>query len=146
MYVPRRHCITVPHGSVAMDKHPSERFQEVYMDVLLHAKQDVTAFSFHEVEILPGGVIPVHIHQLYQETVYLLSGRAKVCVGGEVVTAGAGDFFSGAAGTSLGVRPLGDEKVTGVVMFAPSFACDDYLWVDDEQFPADQAPPEGVQF
>jgi quercetin dioxygenase-like cupin family protein len=146
MYVPRRHCITVPHGSIAKEKHPSERFEECYMTLLLHAKEDITAFSFHEFEIQPGGVIPVHIHELYQETVYLLSGRAKVCVGGELVTAGPGDFFSGAGGTSLGVRPLGDEKVSGVVMFAPSVACDDYVWWDDEQFPAEQAPPEVAQF
>jgi quercetin dioxygenase-like cupin family protein len=146
MYVPRRHCITVPHGSVAQEKHPSERFREVYMRVLLHSREDVTAFSFHEFEIQPGGLIPVHMHQLYQETAYLLSGRAKVCVGGDVLTAGPGDFFSGSAGTSLGVRPFGDEKVTGVVMFAPSFACEDYLWLDDERFPADQAPPEDSGF
>jgi hypothetical protein len=63
MLVPRRHCITVPHGSIAMAKHPSERFQEV----------------------------------------------------------------------------------TGIVMFAPSYASDDYVWLDDEQCPADQAPPVDVR-
>jgi quercetin dioxygenase-like cupin family protein len=146
MLVPRRHCITIPHGSIAMDKHPSERFQDVNINILLHAKQDVTAFSFHEFEILPGGKIPIHIHQLYQETVYLLSGRAKMCSGGEMVTAGGGDFVSSAAGASIGVRPLGEEKVTGLVIFAPSYACDDYVWLDDEQFPADQAPPEDARF
>ena len=77
---------------------------------------------------------------------YLLSGRAEMCVGGEVRTVGGGDFVSGAAGTSLGVRPLGDEKLTGVVMFAPSFAGEDYLWLDDERFPTDQMPPEDLRF
>jgi quercetin dioxygenase-like cupin family protein len=146
MLSPRRHCVTVPRGAAAKEKHPSDQFQEVYMSTLLHARQDVTAFSFHEFEILPGGKIPVHIHELRQETVYLLSGRAEMCVGGEVRTVGGGDFVSGAAGTSLGVRPLGDETLTGVVMFAPSFAGEDYLWLDDERFPADQMPPEDLRF
>ncbi len=46
----------------------------------------------------------------------------------------------------LGVRPLGDEKLTGIVMFAPSFAGEDYLWLDDERFPADQMPPGDLRF
>lgn len=113
----------------------------MYMNTLLGPADD-TDFSFHELHIEPGGEIPLHIHEDHQEAVYVLSGRAKFVVEGNVVEAGPGFLTSAPKGCSLAIKNIGDETFIALAIFSPIFAYEDYLWPSDDRWPASQSPNE----
>lgn len=121
-------------------------FKRTYTRTLLGA-DDATHFSVNQFYIEPGGEIPLHIHKRHQETVYILSGRAEMVVGGKVHEGGPGFLVSGPEGESLAVKNIGDEPVRGLAIFAPVFApleSSDYLWPHDPHWPADQSASHGA--
>jgi quercetin dioxygenase-like cupin family protein len=57
--------------------------------------QEVTGVDFDFIEgfFPPGAQSPVHVHNLYSETLYLLEGQLTVFIPGEETTLGIGDSY-----------------------------------------------------
>jgi quercetin dioxygenase-like cupin family protein len=70
-----------------------------------------------EVSVPPGGGNPPHIHRREEETFYIQQGTLTVQVGGETVTASAGDFVFLPRGVAHSFQNTGnvDAKVLLVV-------------------------------
>ena len=60
---------------------------------LITGEQTGGAYFMAAVSVRPGGANPPHIHHREEESLYLQQGTLTVQVGGETLTASAGDFI-----------------------------------------------------
>lgn len=80
-------CQYVPAGTGPAYRSPIDQIR-----FLITGEQSGGAFFMAEVSVPPGGGNPPHIHRREEETFYMQQGTLTVQVGGEMVTASAGDF------------------------------------------------------
>ena len=66
---------------------PGER-----MTFLATGEETGGAFFLAEIEVAPGGGTPPHIHHREDEAFHMLEGSLTIQVGGNTITASAGDF------------------------------------------------------
>src|ERR1039458_4259638 len=77
----------VPAGSGRAYWGPGER-----MTFLATGEETGGAFFLAEIEVAPGGGTPPHIHRREDEAFQVLEGSLTIQVGGNTITASAGDF------------------------------------------------------
>ena len=77
----------VPAGTGAAYWGPGE-----LMTFLITGEETGGAFFMAEISVAPGGGTPPHIHHREDESFHLLEGTLTIQVGGDTITASAGDF------------------------------------------------------
>jgi mannose-6-phosphate isomerase-like protein (cupin superfamily) len=98
----------------------------------LHADQ----LSFCVIRVAPGETVrPAHSHPHSEELIYIMTGRGKVMIEGDV-----GDVRSGSAvlfeqGKMHMLRNTGDEEMKVACFFAPPTGLDNYLTFEEVGFP-----------
>ncbi|WP_309116161.1 cupin domain-containing protein [Saccharothrix sp.] len=66
--------------------------------------------------IPPGGVSGEHVHSRTEEVYFILSGRGEILLDGVATEVGPGDVVLTGLGTKHGLRALGDQGVTWLVV------------------------------
>jgi quercetin dioxygenase-like cupin family protein len=77
----------VPAGAGAAYWGPGD-----LMTFLITGEETGGAFFMAEIRVAPGGGTPPHIHHRDDESFHLLEGTLTIQVGGNTITASAGDF------------------------------------------------------
>jgi quercetin dioxygenase-like cupin family protein len=62
------------------------------MTILITGEETGGAFFLAEIEVAPGGGTPPHVHRREDEAFHMLEGSLTIQVGGNTITASAGDF------------------------------------------------------
>jgi mannose-6-phosphate isomerase-like protein (cupin superfamily) len=88
------------------------------------------------------GPLPAHYHATHEETVVVLSGTARMRLGGTWYELHAGDLIHVPKGVVHAVDV--DEPVTVLSLFAPPFHGEDRVFVDGESS-GDPAPPRALE-
>ena len=84
------------------------------------------AFDYFVVEVAPQGGPPLHVHHRQEETLHVLSGRFKVCVGDEEQILEQGGFAFMPSGLPHAFLNLTDEPAELVVVYTPGGCCGFY--------------------
>jgi quercetin dioxygenase-like cupin family protein len=95
-----------------------------------------TNLSFCVIRVQPGETVrPAHSHPHSDELIYILTGRGKVMIEGEVgeVRAGSAVLFEQAKVHML--RNTGDEEMKVACFFTPATTLDNYRTFEDIDFP-----------
>jgi quercetin dioxygenase-like cupin family protein len=77
------------------------------------------AFSLVEGSCPPGGGPPPHIHHREDESFYVLEGTLTIQVGGDTITASAGDFAFLPRGIVHSFKNNGDVTAKALVLITP---------------------------
>ena len=77
------------------------------------------AYSLMHWLVAPNASAPAHIHDEYEETFYVLSGKLEFLVGDETTVVQAGDFIRAPKGTRHGYTNPTDGQVELLVGFTP---------------------------
>ena len=78
------------------------------------------AFFLAEVCVAPGGGTPPHIHHREDESFHLLEGTLTIQVGGDTITAHAGDFAFLSRGIAHSFKNSGEEDAKALVLTTPA--------------------------
>jgi quercetin dioxygenase-like cupin family protein len=105
----------VPAGTGAAYWGPGER-----MTFLITGKETGGAFFMADISVAPGGGTPPHIHHREDESFRLLEGSLTVQVGGDTITASAGDFVHLPRGIAHSFRNTGDGYAKALVLTTPA--------------------------
>ncbi|MDR5682865.1 MAG: cupin domain-containing protein [Armatimonadota bacterium] len=90
---------------------PVERADGAVMRVLIGPDDHAPHFVTRKFTIQPGGRIPKHRHPTIEHEQYVLSGRMRLGIGGEVREVSAGDAVFIPAGTPHWYENHGTEPV-----------------------------------
>ena len=93
----------VPAGTGAAYWGPGE-----LMTFLITGEETGGAFFLAEISVAPGGGTPPHIHHREDESFHLLEGTLTIQVGGDTITASAGDFAFLPRGIAHSFKNTGD--------------------------------------
>ena len=74
------------------------------MTFLITGEETGGALFLAEISVAPGGGTPPHIHSREDESFQMLEGTLTVQVGGDTITASAGDFAFLPRGIAHGVQ------------------------------------------
>lgn len=66
--------------------------------------------------IPPGGVSGEHLHSRTEEVYFIVSGRGEILLDGVATEVGPGDVVLTGLGTTHGLRAIGDEGVSWLVI------------------------------
>jgi mannose-6-phosphate isomerase-like protein (cupin superfamily) len=66
--------------------------------------------------IPPGGISGEHLHSRTEEVYFILSGRAEILLDGIATEVGPGDVILTGLGTTHGLRAIGEESVSWLVV------------------------------
>ncbi len=94
---------------------PGER-----MTFLITGKETGGAFFLADVSVAPGGGTPPHIHHREDESFHILEGSLTVQVGGDTITASAGDFVYLPRGIAHSFKNTGDGYAKALVLTTPA--------------------------
>lgn len=78
------------------------------------------ALTFTEIEAVPGGGPPLHVHAVEDEWFYVLEGTFDIVLGDEVVRAGPGDFAFVPRGTPHRFANAGGGSARILAALTPS--------------------------
>lgn len=78
------------------------------------------AFFLAEISVTPGGGTPPHIHQREDESFHLLEGTLTIQVGGDTITAQAGDFAYLPRGIAHSFKNTGEGNAKALVLTTPA--------------------------
>ena len=95
----------VPAGTGAAYWGPGE-----LMTFLITGKETGGALFMAEISVAPGGGTPPHIHHREDESFHMLEGRLTIQVGGDTITASAGDFVFLPRGIAHSFKNTGDVR------------------------------------
>ncbi len=90
------------------------------MTFLITGEETGGAFFLAEISVPPGGGPPPHIHSREDESFQIIEGSLTVQVGGDTITASAGDFVYLPRGIAHGFRNNGDGYVKALVLTTPA--------------------------
>ncbi len=90
------------------------------MTFLITGEQTGGAFFLAEVRVAPGGGTPPHLHHREDESFHLLEGSLTVQVGGDTITASAGDFVYLPRGIAHSFKNTGDGSAKALVLTRPA--------------------------
>ena len=105
----------VPRGAGAAYWGPGE-----LMTFLITGEDTGGAFFMAEISVAPGGGTPPHIHHREDESFHLLEGTLTMQVGGDTITASAGDFVFLPRGIAHSFRNTGDGYAKALVLTTPA--------------------------
>lgn len=105
----------VPAGTGPAYWGPGER-----MTFLATGEETGDAFFLAEIEVAPGGGTPSHIHRREDEAFHLLEGSLTIQVGGNTITASAGDFAFLPRGIAHSFRNTGEGCAKALVLTTPA--------------------------
>jgi quercetin dioxygenase-like cupin family protein len=109
---PARH---VPAGTGPAFWGPGE-----LMTFLITGEETDGAFFMAEISVSPGGGTPSHIHSREDESFHLLEGMLTIQVGGDTITASAGDFVYLPRGIAHSFKNTGDGCAKAVALTTPA--------------------------
>lgn len=104
----------VPAGTGAAYWGPGE-----LMTFLITAKESGGALFMAEISVAPGGGTPPHIHHREDESFHVLEGALTIQMGGDTITASAGDFAFLPRGIAHSFKNTGDGKAKALVITTP---------------------------
>lgn len=105
----------LPAGAGDMYWGPGER-----MTFLITGEETDGAFFVADISVVPGGGTPPHIHEREDESFRVLEGTLTVQVGGDTITASAGDFVYLPRGIAHSFKNTGDSTARAEVLIAPA--------------------------
>ncbi len=105
----------VPAGAGAAYWGPGE-----LMTFLITGEETGGAFFMAELSVAPGGGTPPHIHSREDEAFRLLEGSLTIQVGGDTITASAGDFAFLPRGIAHSFKNTGDGCAKALVLITPA--------------------------
>jgi mannose-6-phosphate isomerase-like protein (cupin superfamily) len=92
--------------------------------------------SFCVIRVLPGETVrPAHSHPHSEELIYILSGRGRVMIEGEVGEVRAGTAVLFEEGKVHMLRNTGSEEMKVACFFAPATSLDNYKTFEEVRFP-----------
>ena len=77
------------------------------------------AFDYFIVEVAPHGGPPLHVHHNQEETIHVLKGRYKICIGDEVFQCNEGGFAYLPSGVPHAFLNLTDQPGEVIVVYTP---------------------------
>jgi quercetin dioxygenase-like cupin family protein len=90
------------------------------MTFLLTGEETGGALFLSELSVVPGGGTPPHIHHREDEAFRVLEGTLTIQVGGETITASAGDFAFLPRGIAHSFKNTGDGYAKALVSITPA--------------------------
>jgi len=90
------------------------------MTFLATGEETGGAFFMAEISVVPGGGTPPHIHHREDESFYLLEGTLTIQVGGDTITASAGDFAFLPREIAHSFKNTGDGDAKALVLTTPA--------------------------
>lgn len=90
------------------------------MTFLITGEETDGAFFMAEISVPPGGGVPPHIHSREDESFHLLEGTLTIRVGGDTITASAGDSVYLPRGIPHSFKNTGDGCAKAVVTATPA--------------------------
>src|SRR6516162_4654233 len=90
------------------------------MTFLLTGEETGGAAFLSEISVAPGGGTAPHIHHREDETFRLLEGTLTIQVGGDTITASAGDFAFLPRGIAHSFKNTGDRDAKALVLITPA--------------------------
>jgi quercetin dioxygenase-like cupin family protein len=105
----------VPAGTGSAYWGPGE-----LMTFLITGKESGGALFMAEVSVAPGGGTPPHIHHREDESFHVLEGKLTIQVGGDTITASAGDFAFLPRGIAHSFKNTGDGYAKALVLTTPA--------------------------
>lgn len=105
-----------PGSKLVYRDHP--RFAEVKISVLVSSR-DSDAMSVSMLTIAPGAGVPVHIHDLQADSIYVVAGSGEILINGEWRQVAGGDHIYVPREMEHGVRNTGPEPLQLLVHHSP---------------------------
>ena len=90
------------------------------MTFLITGEETNGAFFLAEISVAPGGGTPPHIHQREDESFQLLEGSLTIQVGGDTITASAGDLVFLPRGIAHSFQNSGTCDAKALVLVTPA--------------------------
>lgn len=90
------------------------------MTFLLTGEETGGALFMAEISVAPGGGTPPHIHHREDEAFRMLEGTLTIQVGGDTITASAGDFAFLPRGIAHSFKNTGDGYAKALVLITPA--------------------------
>jgi quercetin dioxygenase-like cupin family protein len=136
-----------PGGLQAEVKHVPAGSGPVYwgpgnqMKFIATGKETGGAFFLAETSVPPGAGPPPHIHHREDEAFHVLEGTLTIQVGGDTITAQAGDFAYLPRGIAHSFKNTGDVPAKALVMITPAGLENYFAEVFDAVEDASAPPP-----
>jgi quercetin dioxygenase-like cupin family protein len=111
------------------------------MTFLLTGKETSDAFFLSEISVPPGGGPPPHLHSREDESFHILEGTLTVQVGGDTITATAGDLAFLPRGIVHSFKNNGDVTAKALVLITPAGLENYFAEVFDPAGDRSSAPP-----
>lgn len=108
-------CHYVPAGTGPAYRSPIDQIR-----FLITGEQTGGAFFMAEVTVPPGGGNPPHIHRREEEAFYMQQGTLTIQVGGDTMTASAGDFVCLPRGVAHCFQNTGNLDAKFLLVAAPA--------------------------
>lgn len=105
----------VPAGAGAAYWGPGNQ-----LTFLVTGKETGGAFFLAEMSVVPGGGPPPHIHHREDESFHILEGTLTIQVGGNTITASAGDFAFLPRGIAHSFKNTGAGHAKALVLITPA--------------------------
>ncbi len=90
------------------------------MTILTTGEETGGAFFLAEIEVAPGGGTPPHIHRREDEAFHMLEGSLTIQVGGNTITASAGDFAFLPRGIAHSFKNTSAASAKALVLTTPA--------------------------
>ena len=108
---------------------------------LITGKETGGAFFLAEMSVQPGGGPPPHIHHREDESFHILEGTLTIQVGGNTITASAGDFAFLPRGIVHSFKNTGDGCAKALVLTTPAGLENYFAEVFEPAADRNSAPP-----
>lgn len=100
-------------------------------ELLAHRNSCVRHQSLAEARLPPGAATAPHFHPQAEEIYYLLEGRGRMQIEGDVQEVGPGDAVAIPPGARHQITNIGNETLRFLCCCAPAYEHDDTVMVDD---------------